>query len=278
MNVIGVLRIAAVVGLSAIKVMSTVLKIKEAKQQGLINPMFANNNSTPYQQPIYQQPINNTCNSPVQPQPAYAESRRYMNTPVYPQPQMATVHPQVASWNVTNNYSRPFNDPTSRRNINVQPTWQNPSWNTNYSQTINVQTPWQPMKRLEPNWVSYKPNVPNMGMSMPTYSQNNMNMNMNMQYPYGYGTTSSNHYDTLDGWVGNRQSIQQNQSYPNMNLQPLNWRDYECNNSYGQVNKNPPRPTPMFNWDTPYMKPWIGADGTVSMFGAPDGTPLWGNL
>jgi hypothetical protein len=75
MNVIGVLRIAAVVGLSAIKVVSTVLKIKEAKQQGLINPMFANNNSTPYQQPIYQQPINNTCNSPVQPQPAYTESR-----------------------------------------------------------------------------------------------------------------------------------------------------------------------------------------------------------
>jgi sortase B len=45
MSVLGIIRIAAVVGLSAVKLVSTALKVKEAREQGLINPIFAHNNS-----------------------------------------------------------------------------------------------------------------------------------------------------------------------------------------------------------------------------------------
>jgi hypothetical protein len=41
MNILSIVRITTVVGLSAIKLISTALKVKEAKQQGLINPIFA---------------------------------------------------------------------------------------------------------------------------------------------------------------------------------------------------------------------------------------------
>lgn len=60
-SIFGIIRIAAVVGLSAIKVVSTCLKFKEAKEQGLINPVFMRpNNSTPYNN---NQPMNNNAMS-----------------------------------------------------------------------------------------------------------------------------------------------------------------------------------------------------------------------
>ena len=287
MTIISVIRIAAVVGLSAIKIASTALKIKEAKQQGLINPMFSNN-GTPYQQPIHQQPmnINNTYNS-IQ-QPMWSESRRFMNvptslnlslTPQQPQPMM----PQVATLNnQPNNYTPAFNDPTSRRNMDmpVQNMYQQQPYAYNYN-SQPVSNPWQPMKRLEPTIAAYNPSTYNMYQNY--VSSSNV-------YPYGVSCST---YDTLDGYVpkSRRLPVMQNQSC----IQALNWRDVwgdnkyqtcmnnSCGYSNGSCNNNKAWDEacslPKFNWQSErlrYRPPYEDSNGVVAMFGAPDGTPLYG--
>ena len=81
MNIIPIIRIAAVVGLSAVKLVSTVMQMKQAKECGPINQFHANNCSTPY----YNQPVYNNNNCYSQPTPIF-ESRR---TGYQPQPMMA---------------------------------------------------------------------------------------------------------------------------------------------------------------------------------------------
>lgn len=292
MNVLGVIKIAAVVGLSALKVVSAVVKINEMKKQGMITPVYpSTNNSTPYQQPVYQQPANNmnSTYNVVQSQPVWTESRRFANPTTYPttsfpavyptvyptpQPQLNTVvpmmaQPQVSTWTNNNNVVVPNSipyDPSSRRNTPmVQPVCQNPTWN-NYNYSNNS---WQSMKKLEPNWVSYPSTSNNMTCmsNTQTYLSNTMNNGTSYGYPYPYG--SSKPYDTLDGWIGTHTPIQQNQSCSAPDPTMLN----HCSGSRRQQ-------TSLFNWQSPHLKwtpPWQNSDGVVAMFGAPDGTPLYGN-
>lgn len=248
MNILSIVRITTVVGLSAIKLISTALKVKEAKQQGLINPIFANNNnSTPY---MTQQPMmNNGYNSqPMQAphQPTWSESRRFMNTNTQPVYNNQTQYQQAPMM--------PNYDAQSRR-YNSQPV---------YNPTTYIPSNWQSN--------NYRP----IGPTVAQYNHPEM--------------MSINNYDSLSGWCGNRniqRPIQQSVDwrYQSQN-QELKW----CDKSYGQMMEErqmqyQPQPvrhraSPMFNWNSPWLKYDYAQEqqnsGVVAMFSKDDGTPLYG--
>lgn len=259
MNVFGIIRITAVVGLSAIKLVSTVLKIKEAKEQGLINPIFVNNNSTPYNcNPV----INNACNSTpvitVQPavwQNNYSESRRFMtNTPCSaPQPVC-----QAPVSTVTNTVY-----PTTVQNMmdNVRYDVQSRRYDT---------TPVCPMVNVNPTYIqphTLQPTVAQYNYS-PIMSDNNNGSMWKSYYGYGYNGYQQPH---------------QMQPYSNQELQ---W----CDKSYGRMMEErqiqqcqrPPinsYGSQIFNWRSPLLRyngPPNNDSGVVPMFHSPTGTPLFG--
>lgn len=256
-SILGLVRIAAVVGLSAIKVISTCLKVKEAKEQGVINPfMHVINNSNPYNRPMN----NNTqCGSINMNQYNNTElrwrdntcgmSRRYMNVvptttpihvPVQPvQPVQSVYHPQPVC-----NYSQPVSamntiDFSSRR-------WDN---NPVYQQMPqNVWTQHQyPNQTINMNQELQWKNVPVGGM----YNYNNMNLNNTMYMNGGYTNTNE------------------------LRWRPIQYQQGIMSMDYGgNVRRNW---KPMFDWQGwlkwhhPYDKP-----GIVAMFYTDDGVPLFG--
>lgn len=275
MNLLSAVRIATVVGLSAIKLVSTALKVKEARSQGLINPIFVNNNSTPY---TTNQPMtNNMYNSnPVQTpmtvqQPVWTESRRFMNT--NPQPQIVsyqTPQPQVpiyqASYQNNTTPVAPVYDTQSRRYSTATPVY-NPTTYISSNWQNPVQQPIRPMTFVGPTIAQYNP------------MQYSMNIN--------------NNYDSLAGYVPKRNNMYNNYQSPmnyqyQSNNQELKW----CDKSYGQMMEErrmmlqpqlPPKikhRAPMFNWNSPWLKydplQAIDKSGVVPMFCMDDGTPLYG--
>ena len=268
MNIVSIIRITTVVGLSAIKLVSTALKVKEAKRQGLINPwsVAINNNSTPYmqgQQPMMNNGFNSNQMMTQQPQQAWSESRRFMNVnpqPQYQPQQYPVSQPQVYP-QANTNY-----DMQSRRY--VQPTYNQPAYNPTTYLPSNWQ-PQQPYHQLGPTVARY--NHPEL-------------MSIN------------NNYDTLDGYIP-KSNYCYNQPQSNWRYQQpyqsqeLKW----CDKSYGQMMeeqrrlmqpKAPPKNvygSPMFNWNSPWLKNddsrrTQNNSGVVPFFATPDGTPLYGPI
>jgi len=269
MNVFGVIRIATVVGLSAIKVISAVLKAKEANQSGLINPIFANaNNNLPY----YNQPVNNNCNNtpvyvPVQPQ-----------TPQYPVAPMPPVQQHIVPesrrfW--TPNFAYPtmnmgYDTPVPNMNAYEQ--------NTSRRFMTIPQIQYQvPLNNIPVQ--QYPSMIPTMA---PIMNVPNMN-NSNGSYWRSYYTNSSINNVRQQQMYSN--PIRPN-SYPGKELQ---WADRTLGEMASGV-KNvrqqyPPPPrkwTPMFNWNNPILRqtPQQQSDnnGVVAMFYTNDGRPLFGPL
>lgn len=136
-SIIGILRIAAVVGLSAIKIASTCLRVKEAKEQGIAHPFRSViSNSVP----CYNQPINNACNSVNMSQcnsdfrwrnEAFDGSRRYVASSYVPTQPVQVVQP-VMSQPVNNMCYSATNTP-----VYNQPVMMTYRWHTtpSYQQT-----------------------------------------------------------------------------------------------------------------------------------------------
>ena len=250
-SIFSIIRIAAVVGLSAIKVVSTCLKFKEAKEQGLINPVFMRtNNSTPATNPMMNNMTANgsmnmnQCNYSTEPiwhdctNTNYVNSRRNMvNTTtsmMYNQPMqnnMFTSYPQqpttsyAYSNNMVNNY-QPYNDPTSRR------------WNSNpYVNTYQYRPqPVQQYPQYQPRYQQY-----------PQYQYQ-------QQRPYNEQTWSNKTYGELE-----EEMRQYNECVRRMN------QSRRANMRYGNLNQASMRNIPHGN-----------RSGVVPMFYTDDGVPLFG--
>lgn len=272
MNIVSIIRITTVVGLSAIKLVSTALKVKEAKQKGLINPwsVAINNNSTPYmqgQQPMMNNGFNSNQMVAQQPQQTWSESRRFMN--VNPQPQQYYPQPQQQIYPQTNiNY-----DSQSRRY--AQPTYNQPTYN--------------PTTYLPSNWQSQQ-QYPQGYQVGPTVAQ----YNNNSYYSNSALMTINSTYDTLDGYVPKQQNYYNQPQSSWRYQQPYQSQELKwCDKSYGQMMeeqrrlmqpKAPPKNTygsPMFNWNSPWLKGDYSRrtqddSGVVAFFSTNDGTPLFG--
>lgn len=240
MNVFGIIRIAAVVGLSAIKLVSTALKVKEAKEQGLINPVFANNNSTPYNRPVA-----NTCNptpvvvaQPVYQQPDYVESRRFMSPvqqPVYQAPFVPAVPSNVYPTTVQNMMSNVSYDVQSRR-YNTQPV------------CPVVSSTYIPTHTLQPTVAQYNP--------APVI--HNRPMWNNYQQP-----------QQIQPYV-NQELQWCNKSYGRM-MEERQMQQQLPKNNYGSQ---------IFNWSSSWLRNTgpPNDSGVVPMFYSSDGIPLFGPM
>ena len=300
-SIFSIIRIAAVVGLSAIKVVSTCLKFKEAKEQGLINPVFMRtNNSTPATNPMMNNMTANgsmnmnQCNYSTEPiwhdctNTNYVNSRRNMvNTTtsmMYNQPMqnnMFTSYPQqpttscAYSNNMVNNY-QPYNDPTSRR------------WNSN---------PYVNMYQYQPQPVQQYPQYQPRYQQYPQYQYQ-------QQRPYNEQTWSNKTYGELEEEYRRRQGLtgmwqnnrpQQYPQYQNMRgvqqQRPYNEQTWS-NKTYGELEEemrqynecvrrmNQSRRANMRygNLNQAFMKniPRDNRSGVVPMFYTDDGVPLFG--
>lgn len=256
MSVLGIIRIAAVVGLSAVKLVSTALKVKEAREQGLINPIFAHNNSNPYNN----QPMNNNvyCSVPQQPMMNYepvwndrftSESRRYSQpTTTFQQPIFAQ-----PTQPVMNQYG--YSEPVQAINNAPTPT---------QSRRFDVYTNYNPNAYVNQTW------------SQPYYNNDPV-----VQNTWTGITNWRQYYASKQQQPMYQQAPQpvRYYQYPGQN-QELQWAD----KSLGKMNMNYAQPQrrsgPIFNWNSPWLRytrqPQYDENGVVAMFYKDDGTPLFG--
>lgn len=256
-SILGLVRIAAVVGLSAIKVISTCLKVKEAKEMGVINPLaYVINNGNPYNQPMNNNMVcgstvnqfnsdlrwrDNTCDMsrrnmdivPVitqpqvyvpQPQPVQIQQPVQQTIPMpvynYQQPVMNTIDYVSRRWN---NYQYP----------NQMPVYQ--SWNQTY-QPQHVQH--------ELQWKNYSLGGIN------NYNTNHFNM---------MGGNNQHYYGNELRWQQPTYRGISNLNYGGNNIRP--WK-------------------PIFDWNSIWLRNprqlQYDSNGAVAMFYTDDGTPLFG--
>ena len=252
MSVFSVIRITTMVGLSAIKLVSTVMKIRDEKKQGLINTGFiANNNSAPYvpnpvvynsiptpvpvPQPVpvpTPVPVPQPIPTPVpvqQPQQTWTGSRRFMTGPT-----ATMLFPQYTNLNSYMSQSRRYT------NYNV------PEINWNQPMSIpNVPQYTSPMRNINNIFSGYNPN------RNITYTQN-----FNSQMPYSR-TPELKWADKSYGQMMEERCMHQQPHIP-------------PRNRYGP---------PMFDWNSPLLRNnnvYYDQDEMVPMFCMDDGTPLFG--
>ena len=170
MDIFGTIRIATVIGLSVAKIVSTVMRIKEAKDMGLIShdsKHFNNNNSYPNNQQMY----TNTCKPAPQPQPTPAP--------------MPVEQPTVVS-------EDPFRN--SRRNCYYQPHQTTPNMPVNnYYNNYNNRAYVQPQPTPAP--MPVVPSIPQQPyyVQQPTYTN-----------PYVVHNNTNNIYQRNDQCVSRR--------------------------------------------------------------------------
>lgn len=266
MDIFSTIRIATVVGLSAIKIIGAVLKVKEAKECGLINPVFYRrpNNNQPYNdyQQMYSSPIPVAPAPQPQPIPVsdpYQNSRR--NCYYNPSQQMVDNNPYVAPVQPA---PMPMLEPVqeqassmSRRQMGysmparpVYPKYEYPATYPTHAGSCGGEL----MERNDGSyWRSY-------------YNSRKVN------YPPPYYYNQPRNYGQ-QGWY-----------QPRSNSQELQWADRSLG-SMGVVNtptttQQPVKKwTPMFNWNNPILcktpQQWQ-QNGIVAMFYTEDGQPLFG--
>lgn len=256
MDILSTIRIATVVGLSAIKIIGAILRVKEAKEDGLINHIFERpNNNQPCNNYNYPQMYSNPIPVAPMPQPMpapdpFQNSRRncYYNQP---QPQSVVNNEPYAVPPTNVQEEAPS---MSRRTMGAMPTrpvypqYQYPTTYPTYAGSCGGV-----MERNDGSfWKSF-------------YNSNRVN------HPPGY-LNQPNYYG--QGW------------YTQNNSQELQWADKSLgemragNQAYQQQSQRPMRKwTPMFNWNNPILcktpQQWQ-QNGIVAMFYTEDGQPLYG--
>lgn len=265
-SILGLIRIAAVVGLSAIKVISTCVKIKEAKEQGVINPfMHVINNSNPYKRPM---PMNNNmmCGSSMNMNQCYNQELRWRDETfgmsrrnmVVPQtPVTVPVHHVVTP--VTQVVPVPTPTP-----VVTQPVYQQPVVNTTTMNNFDSRR-WNTIPVNVPMTNNYQTpiinQIPNMNTELKwrdTVSGVGIYNNSNINYPFN----------------GNNIDIGELQWKPLSRHQPDSWYHNQNITCYQPPPQRPWKP--IFNWDLLKNNPFDRPKGVVAMFYTDDGVPLFG--
>lgn len=154
MNVIPIIRIAAVVGLSAVKLITTAMQMKQAKEDRMLP--FGHFNPQPvYPQPMYSNPYY------TQPQQPIFETRRMCQPPqpvmqIQPQPIQRPVQPFTSYRGcMTEQY---YTQPMNTYEMAASRRWGNPQVNMNQMYIpqqppmMNYQQPYMPQYNPELEW------------------------------------------------------------------------------------------------------------------------------
>lgn len=264
-SVIEIIRLGAIVSLSAIKLISS---FKSFSQPRNANNMMNNqpvyyNNRPMYNTPVYpvnnQQyyatpPTNQYCNTELRWNDGLNDSRRNSYSPpppqpVYqPQPQPQQVYqPQPQVYQPPQPSPMPNIQSDSRRWNNRPTGYPQMFGNMYYAPAALTVNPYgsNQMTTFNPNLTTYN--------STPELRWNNtpaVYVNQPSRFAYGY---SNNNYT---------------QQYPICN-QELKWKDQEFTDPYRHRRWQPPKPA----WN---QQPKIDKNGIVPMFCLDDGTPLYG--
>lgn len=246
MNIIPIIKIAAVVGLSAVKLVSTVMQMKE-RRQGLINPVYQNNCSNPYVQPMYN---NNNCYTQPVSQPIF-ESRRSVY--VAPQPQPVPV---------------PVPTPVPVTPVPTTPVPPMPMMQTPVSDMSMLTRPVQPFASYRRGFqqpMMYNNNYTSCAATAPVWQQPN----------YAYQAPQQSSYNIDDEWCS--KSIGQMREEQMMHQRMMQQQQQQRMMQQRMMQQQPPPQPPNYwggrRFDTGgQQKP----NDIVAMFYTDDGKPLFG--